>query len=77
MGATAGRTTLGGEGLQHNDGTSHLYAAMIPNCRSYDPCYGYELTVILQHGMVEMYENQKDVFYYVTIMNENYLHSYT
>ncbi len=74
IGATAGRTTLGGEGLQHNDATSHLIAATIPSCKSYDPCYSYELAVILQHGMVEMYEQQKDVFYYITVMNENYAH---
>jgi pyruvate dehydrogenase E1 component len=74
IGATAGRTTLGGEGLQHNDATSHLIASTIPSCKSYDPCYGYELAVILQYGMVEMYEQQKDVFYYITVMNENYAH---
>lgn len=74
IGATAGRTTLGGEGLQHNDGTSHLVASTIPNCCSYDPCYGYELTVILQHGMQQMYQKQLDVFYYVTVMNESYHH---
>lgn len=74
MGATAGRTTLGGEGLQHNDATSQLIASTIPNCRSYDPCYSYELAVIMAHGLEEMYQQQKDVFYYITIMNENYTH---
>jgi pyruvate dehydrogenase E1 component len=74
MGATAGRTTLGGEGLQHNDGTSLLTAATIPNCKSYDPCYAYELAVIMQHGMVEMFQDEVDVFYYITMMNENYHH---
>ncbi|MFZ5556160.1 MAG: alpha-ketoglutarate dehydrogenase [Pseudomonadota bacterium] len=74
MGATAGRTTLSGEGLQHQDGSSHLIAATIPNCRAYDPCYGYELAVILQDGTRRMLEQQEDVFYYVTIMNENYAH---
>ena len=72
LGATAGRTTLSGEGLQHEDGTSHLQAATIPNCVAYDPCFGYELTVILQDGMRRMLEQQQDVFYYVTVMNENY-----
>lgn len=74
MGATAGKTTLGGEGLQHNDGHSHLIASTVPNCRSYDPCYAYELAVIMQHGLHEMYHEQKDVFYYITMMNENYTH---
>ncbi|MDC3180875.1 hypothetical protein OAT84_01870, partial [Gammaproteobacteria bacterium] len=74
IGATAGRTTLGGEGLQHNDATSHLISQTIVSCKSYDPCYAYELAVIIHAGMVEMYEKQKDVFYYITVMNENYLH---
>ena len=74
IGATSGRTTLGGEGLQHQDGTSHLISATIPNCKSYDPAFAGELAVILQHGMREMLEEQKDVFYYVTVMNENYAH---
>ena len=74
MGATAGRTTLSGEGLQHQDGSSHLIAATIPNCRAYDPCFGYELAVILQEGTRRMLEDQEDVFYYVTLMNENYAH---
>jgi len=72
LGATSGRTTLGGEGLQHQDGTSHLAAATIPNCKAYDPAFAGELAVIIDHGMREMLEEQKDVFYYVTMMNENY-----
>ena len=72
LGATAGRTTLGGEGLQHQDGSSLLQAAMVPNCRAYDPCFAGELAVIVDHGMREMMERQEDVFYYVTLMNENY-----
>ncbi len=72
IGATSGRTTLGGEGLQHQDGTSHLIAATIPNCRAYDPAYAAELALIIDHGMREMLEQQRDVFYYVTTMNENY-----
>jgi pyruvate dehydrogenase E1 component len=72
LGATSGRTTLGGEGLQHQDGTSHLVAATIPNCKAYDPAFAGELAVIIDHGMREMLEEQKDVFYYVTMMNENY-----
>ncbi len=72
LGATSGRTTLGGEGLQHQDGTSHLIAATIPNCKAYDPGYACELAVILDKGMQEMMVEQKDVFYYVTLMNENY-----
>ena len=74
LGGTAGRTTLAGEGLQHQDGHSHLMAGTIPNCVTYDPTYAYELAVIIQHGLVEMYEKQKNVFYYVTVMNENYTH---
>jgi pyruvate dehydrogenase E1 component len=74
VGATAGRTTLAGEGLQHQDGSSHLSASTIPNCVAYDPCYGYELAVILRDGMRRMLEAQEDVFYYVTVMNENYAH---
>ena len=74
VGATAGRTTLSGEGLQHQDGTSHLIASTIPNCVAYDPCFGYELAVILQDGMRRMVQEQEDVFYYVTVMNENYAH---
>jgi len=72
LGATSGRTTLGGEGLQHQDGTSHLVAATIPNCKAYDPAFAGELAVILDAGMREMLEAQQDVFYYVTLMNENY-----
>lgn len=72
LGATAGRTTLGGEGLQHQDGHSHLMAATIPNCRAYDPAFAGELAVILDHGMRAMLERQEDVFYYVTLMNQNY-----
>ncbi|WP_419590067.1 pyruvate dehydrogenase (acetyl-transferring), homodimeric type, partial [Thiolapillus sp.] len=74
LGGTAGRTTLSGEGLQHQDGHSHLASAGIPNCRSYDPTFAYELTVILQDGMRRMYQEQENIFYYVTIMNENYVH---
>lgn len=73
LGGTAGRTTLAGEGLQHQDGHSHLQAAFIPNCRAYDPTFAYELAVILQDGMKKMYEEQHNVFYYVTVMNENYV----
>ncbi len=71
IGATAGRTTLGGEGLQHQDGTSHLIAATVPNCKAYDPATAGELAVIVDRGMREMLEEQRDVFYYVTAMNEN------
>jgi pyruvate dehydrogenase E1 component len=74
LGATAGRTTLGGEGLQHQDGSSHVIAAMVPNCRAYDPAFAGELAVILDHGMKQMIERQVDEFYYVTVMNENYAH---
>ena len=74
IGGTSGRTTLNGEGLQHQDGHSHLMAATVPNCVSYDPTYGYELAVIIQDGMRRMYEDGENVFYYVTTMNENYHH---
>jgi len=74
VGGTAGRTTLNGEGLQHQDGHSHLMAATIPNCVSYDPTFAYELAVIVQHRMERMYHKQEDVFYYLTVMNENYTH---
>ena len=74
LGATAGRTTLNGEGLQHEDGHSHLMSATIPNCVSYDPTYSYELAVIIQAGLKRMVENQEDVYYYITLMNENYEH---
>jgi pyruvate dehydrogenase E1 component len=72
LGATAGKTTLGGEGLQHQDGTSHVVAATVPNCRAYDPAFAYEVAVIMDHGMRSMMERQVDEFYYLTIMNENY-----
>jgi pyruvate dehydrogenase E1 component len=74
LGGTAGRTTLNGEGLQHEDGHSHLSASTIPNCISYDPTFGYELAVIIQDGMRRMYQDQEDVYYYITVMNENYPH---
>jgi len=72
LGATAGRTTLGGEGLQHQDGSSHLTASTVPNCRAYDPAFAGEFAVILDHGMRQMLEHDVDEFYYVTLMNENY-----
>ncbi len=72
LGATSGRTTLAGEGLQHQDGSSHLVAATVPNCKSYDPAFSGELAVIVDAGMREMLEQQKDIFYYITLMNENY-----
>ncbi len=72
MGATSGRTTLGGEGLQHQDGSSHLVAATIPNCKAYDPAFAGEMAVIVDAGISEMLIEQRDVFYYVTLMNENY-----
>ncbi len=74
LGGTAGRTTLNGEGLQHQDGHSQIQAGLIPNCVSYDPTFAYELAVILQDGLRRMYEKQEDVFYYITVMNENYVH---
>lgn len=74
LGATAGRTTLNGEGLQHEDGHSHLLAATIPNCVAYDPTFAYELAVIMQDGLRRMAQEQEDVFYYLTLMNENYRH---
>ncbi|MGH8734917.1 MAG: pyruvate dehydrogenase (acetyl-transferring), homodimeric type, partial [Burkholderiales bacterium] len=74
LGATAGRTTLNGEGLQHEDGHSHVLSSVIPNCISYDPTYGYELAVIIQDGLRRMVTNQEDVYYYITLMNENYEH---
>jgi len=73
IGATAGRTTLEGEGLQHQDGSSLLAAACVPNCRAYDPAFGYEMAVIIQHGLREMYQQEHDVFYYITAMNEKYV----
>jgi pyruvate dehydrogenase E1 component len=72
IGATAGRTTLGGEGLQHQDGTSHVMAATVPNCRAYDPAFAGELAVIIDHAARQMLERREDVFYYITVMNENY-----
>ena len=72
IGATAGRTTLNGEGLQHQDGHSHLQASTIPNCVSYDPTYAYELAVIVRDGIHRMYENGENIFYYLTLYNENY-----
>ena len=74
MGGTAGRTTLNGEGLQHEDGQSHIMASFIPNCVSYDPTYAFELAVIIQDGLRRMIGDQEDVFYYLTVMNENYHH---
>lgn len=73
IGATAGRTTLEGEGLQHQDGTSLLSAANVPNCKAYDPAFGYEMTVIIQQGLKEMFAQEKDVFYYIMAMNERYV----
>jgi pyruvate dehydrogenase E1 component len=72
LGATAGRTTLAGEGLQHQDGHSQLIATTVPNCRAYDPAFGYELAVIVQHGLERMYGDGEGVFFYITLMNENY-----
>jgi pyruvate dehydrogenase E1 component len=74
VGGTAGRTTLAGEGLQHQDGHSHLVATTVPNCVAYDPTYAYELAVIVQDGLRRMYQEQENVFYYITCMNENYAH---
>jgi len=74
LGGTAGRTTLNGEGLQHEDGHSHLLSSTIPNCVSYDPTFAYELAVIIQDGLRRMVKDQEDVFYYITVMNENYTH---
>ena len=75
LGATAGRTTLNGEGLQHEDGHSHVLSSVIPNCLSYDPTFGYELAVIIHDGLRRMVTEQEDVFYYITVMNENYAHA--
>ena len=72
VGGTAGRTTLNGEGLQHEDGQSHLWAAQIPNCVAYDPAFSFELAVIFQDGLRRMFQEQEDIFYYLTVMNENY-----
>jgi pyruvate dehydrogenase E1 component len=74
LGGTAGRTTLNGEGLQHEDGHSHVWAAQIPNCMPYDPTFAYELAVIMQDGLRRMVAEQEDVYYYLTVMNENYAH---
>jgi len=74
VGGTAGRTTLAGEGLQHQDGSSHLIASTIPNCRAYDPCFGYELAAIVEDGARRLLEKQEDVFFYLTTYNENYDH---
>ncbi len=74
IGATSGRTTLAGEGLQHQDGHSHLLASTIPNCISYDPTFAYELAVILKEGLTRMHDRQENIFYYITVMNENYKH---
>ena len=74
LGGTAGRTTLNGEGLQHEDGHSHVMSATIPNCVSYDPTFAYEVAVIVADGLRRMYAEQEDVFYYITVMNENYQH---
>ncbi|WP_138468548.1 pyruvate dehydrogenase (acetyl-transferring), homodimeric type [Poseidonocella sp. HB161398] len=74
LGGTAGRTTLNGEGLQHEDGHSHILAGTIPNCVTYDPTFQHEVAVIVQHGLKRMYEDQEDVFFYLTLMNENYSH---
>ena len=74
LGGTAGRTTLAGEGLQHDDGHSHILSAQIPNCVSYDPTYSYELAVIIHDGLRRMYQEQQSVYFYITVMNENYVH---
>jgi pyruvate dehydrogenase E1 component len=74
LGGTAGRTTLNGEGLQHEDGHSHVLFSVVPNCRAYDPTFSYELAVIIQDGLRRMVGEQEDVFYYITLMNENYVH---
>jgi len=74
LGGTAGRTTLNGEGLQHEDGHSHVLSSVIPNCISYDPTFGYEVAVIIQDGLRRMCAEQEDVYYYLTVMNENYQH---
>ena len=74
LGATSGRTTLNGEGLQHEDGHSHVLAGTVPNCVAYDPTFAYEVAVIIQDGLRRMVKEQEDVFYYITLMNENYPH---
>ena len=75
LGGTAGRTTLAGEGLQHQDGHNLLMFSFVPNCISYDPTFAYELAVIIQDGLRRMYQREEDVFYYITVMNENYISS--
>jgi pyruvate dehydrogenase E1 component len=72
LGGTAGRTTLAGEGLQHQDGNTHVYSICYPSCVSYDPAYAYELAVIIQDGIRRMYKEQEPIFYYITVMNEQY-----
>lgn len=72
LGGTSGRTTMNGEGLQHEDGQNHLFFSVVPNCRTYDPTFGYELVVIIQNGLQRMFVDQEDIYYYITIMNENY-----
>ena len=74
LGGTSGRTTLNGEGLQHEDGHSHIFSATIPNCVSYDPTFAYEVAVLVQHGLERMYGKGEDVYYYLTLLNENYEH---
>ena len=74
LGGTSGRTTLNGEGLQHEDGHSHILSATVPNCVSYDPTFGYEVAVIIQNGLKRMLADQEDVFFYLTLLNENYEH---
>jgi pyruvate dehydrogenase E1 component len=74
LGATAGRTTLNGEGLQHEDGNSHVLASPVPTCQSYDPAFAYELATIVEDGIKRMYQDQEDIFYYLTLMNEQYEH---
>jgi pyruvate dehydrogenase E1 component len=74
VGATSGRTTLNGEGLQHEDGHSHVLSSTVPNCISYDPTFGYEVAVIVQDGLRRMHKEQQDVYYYLTVLNENYAH---
>ena len=72
-GATAGRTTLNGEGLQHEDGHTHVQASVVPNLMAYDPAYAFELSCILQEGIRRMYKNGEDIFYYITLYNDNYV----
>ena len=74
LGGTSGRTTLNGEGLQHEDGHSHMLSSTVPNCVSYDPTFAYELAVIIQAGLKRMYADNEDVYYYITMLNENYAH---